>query len=260
MILTVLKSKKPVLGAFCLMSVLVSGSAHALTDDSTGSGWLKTVNGASIATPTFPGSDNYTFISVPAVSITSPGLADRLIAPDNALSLQLFSPDPSFSVGVVSRFSGVTSFSNFGLSDNNWSVQPGVYFEMWPQSDNFRIRGELRQAGDGLSGMIGTIGADFVQRLGKFTISAGPHMSLQGNGTQDGDYGIANLAGGYNNRSLGAAGIVRFAASGAWTTSVYANYDRIMSGQAGDTAGRTGVFSDQVTIGASFNMTFPTAR
>lgn len=260
MISTVLKSKKPVIGAFCLISVLVSGQAHALTDDSAGSGWLKTVNGASIATPSFPGSETYTFISVPAVSVTSPGLADRLIAPDNALSLQLFSPDPSFAVGVVSRFSGVTSFSSFGAVDNSWSVQPGVYFEMWPQTDTFRIRGELRQSGDGLSGIIGTLGADFVQRLGKFTISAGPRMSLSNNSQQDGDYGIANLAGGYNSRSLGAAGIVRFAASGAWTTSVYANYDRIMSGQANETTGKAGMFSDQVTIGASFNMTFPTAK
>ena len=260
MILTAMKSKKPVLGVFCLISVLMSGQAHALTDDSASAGWLKTVNGASISTPSFPGSENYTFISVPAVSVTSPGLADRLIAPDNALSLQLFSPDPSFSVGVVSRFSGMTNFANFGAVENNRSVQPGVYFEMWPQTDTFRIRGELRQAGDGLSGVIGTLGADFVQRVGKFTISAGPRMSLANNGPQDGDYGIANLAGGYNSRSLGAAGIVRFAASGAWTTSVYANYDRIMTGQAGEAAGKTGIFSDQVTIGASFNMTFPTAR
>lgn len=260
MISTVLKSKKPIIGAFCVISVMMSGSAHALTDESVGSGWLKTVDGASISTPSFPGSDSYTFITVPAFSVSSPGVADRLIAPDNALSLQLFSPDPSFSVGVVSRFNGVSNFSGFGSTDNNWSVQPGVYFEMWPQTDNFRIRGELRQAADGLSGVIGTVGADFVQRIGKFTISAGPHMSLSGNANSDGDYGIANLAGGYNNRSLGAAGIVRFAASGAWTTSVYANYDRIMTGQPNEMSPRNAMFSDQVTIGASFNVTFPTAR
>lgn len=260
MISTVLKSKKPVLGAFCVISVLMSGSAHALTVDSVGSGWLNTIGGAAIATPSFPGSDSYTFISVPAVSVASPGLADRLIAPDNALSLQLFSPDPAFAVGMVGRFSGASNFANFSSLENNWSVQPGVYFEMWPQADNFRIRGELRQANDGLSGVIGTLGADFVQRLGKFTISAGPRMSVAGTTGQDGDYGIANLAGGYNNRSLGAAGIVRFAASGAWTTSVYANYDRVITGQGGEATSRAGMFSDQVTIGASFNMSFPTAK
>lgn len=260
MISTVLKSKKPVLGAFCVISVLMSGSAYALTADSAGSGWLNTIGGAAIATPSFPGSDSYTFVSVPAVSLASPGLADRLIAPDNALSLQLFSPDPSFSVGMVSRFSGASTFASFGSLDNNWSVQPGVYFEMWPQADNFRIRGELRQSHDGLSGIIGTLGADFVQRLGKFTISAGPRMSVGGVAGPDGDYGIANLAGGYNNRSLGAAGIVRFAATGAWTTSVYANYDRVISGQSDDATNKTGIFSDQVTIGASFNMSFPTAK
>ena len=260
MISTVLKSKKPVFGAFCLISVLMSGSAHALTGDSAGSGWLNTIGGAAISTPTFPGSESYTFVSVPAVSISSPGLADRLIAPDNALSLQLFSPDPTFSVGVVSRFNGASSFSNFGTTDNNWSVQPGVYFEMWPQADTFRIRGELRQMADGLSGMIGTLGADFVQRLGKFTISAGPHMSLSSAGGPDAEYGIANLAGGNNNRSLGAAGIVQFAATGAWTTSVYANYDRVMTGQQNETTGKSGMFSDQVTIGASFNVMFPVNR
>lgn len=260
MISTVLKRKKQICCAFSLTSVLISGSALALTDESAGTGWLKTVNGASIATPSFPGSDAYTFIAVPAFSVTSPGLADRLIAPDNALSLQLFSPDPSFSVGVVGRFSGASAFSSFGAVENNWAVQPGVYFEMWPQADNFRIRGELRQAGDGLSGVIGTLGADFVQRIGNLTISAGPRMSLGSAGSIENEYGIANLAGGYDNRSLGAAGIVRFAASGAWTTSVYANYDRVISGQQNDATGRSGIFSNQVTIGASFNMAFPTSR
>jgi hypothetical protein len=260
MISTVLKSKKPIIGAFCLISVLISGSAHALTGESSGSGWLNTISGASISTPNFPGSDSYTFISVPAVSLSSPGLADRLIAPDNALSFQLFSPDPTFSLGVVNRFNSVGNFSNFGSTDNNWSTQSGVYFEMWPQADNFRIRGELRQANDGFSGLIGTLGADFVERLGKFTISAGPRMTVSDGGVAQRDVGIATLAGGYNNRSLGAAGIVRFAASGAWTTSVYANYDRVITGQSGEAAPKTGMFSDQVTIGASFNMAFPTAR
>jgi outer membrane protein len=260
MISTVLKSKKPVFGAFCLISVLISGSAHALTVESSGAGWLNTIGGAAISTPNFPGSDKYTFIAVPSVSLSTPGLADRLIAPDNALSLQLFSPDPSFSLGVVNRFNPVGNFSGLGGSDNNWSVQSGIYFEMWPQADNFRIRGELRQASDGLSGLIGTLGADFVERIGKFTISAGPRMTLSEAGSTERDPGIASLAGGYNNRSLGAAGIVRFAASGAWTTSVYANYDRVMTGQSGEAAPKTGMFADQVTIGASFNMTFPTAR
>lgn len=260
MISTVLKSKKPAFGAFCVVSVLMVSPAHALTAEASGSGWLNTIGGAAIATPSFPGSDTYTFVSVPAVSLSSPGLADRLIAPDNALSLQLFSPDPSFSVGVVSRFRDVSQYMNVGSLENSWSVQPGLYFEMWPQADNFRIRGELRQSNDGLSGVIGTLGADFVQRIGKLTISAGPRMSVAGNGTPDVDLGIANLAGGYNNRSLGAAGIVRFAASGAWTTSVYANYDRIINSQSGETSSKSGMFSDQVTIGASFNMSFPTAK
>lgn len=260
MISTVLKSKKPFLCAFSMMSVLVSGSAYALTGDSAGSGWLTTVSGSSVTTPSFPGSESYTFIAVPAFSVSSPGVADRLIAPDNALSLQLFSPDPSFSVGVVGRFTGPATFAKFGATDNSWTVQPGVYFEMWPQSDNFRIRGELRQANDGLSGLIGTVGADFVQRIGKLTISAGPRMSLGGIGPAEGEYGIANLAGGYNNRSLGAAGIVRFAATGAWTTSVYANYDRVMDREDGDLGGRPSMFSEQVTIGASFNLNFPASR
>jgi len=229
-------------------------------------GWLVSVNGKSIVTPSFPGSEHFSFINFPAISVASPNLSDHLIGQDDSLSLVLFSPYPSLSVGAIGRYDpNHSSFDAFSGPNKRWSVEPGVFAEYWASPDLLRIRGELRLGATSASGMTGDLSADFAQRIGKFVISAGPHVGVSGVGYADARYGTSDTS--YlpsetiGARSFGATGKLKFAAGRNWSTSFYANYDRVVIPGANNqkNTNATG-FNDEIRVGASFNMTFtPTA-
>jgi MipA family protein len=238
---------------------IIGGSA-AFAAETLNPGWLVTINGKMISTPAFPGSYSYSFIHFPAVSVNSPDAADHWVGRDQNLSLVLFSPDPALAIGAVSRYAPQRDQqSNFSSKDKRWSVEPGIFAEYWASPDTLRIRGEVRFGADGSSGMTGSLGADYVQRLGKFVFSVGPRFGMSGvdytAAQYSGDFSTLGVTGsGVDARSFGAAGLVKFAASQNWSTSFYANYDRVTFSNSGGAANKTSV-SDDVRVGASIDFT-----
>jgi outer membrane scaffolding protein for murein synthesis (MipA/OmpV family) len=238
---------------------MMSGGA-AFAAESVNPGWLVTINGKMIATPAFPGSDTYSFIHFPAMSVNSPDTADHWIGRDQNLSLVLFSPDPSVAIGALSHYApDQDPQSNFSTKDKRWSVEPGLFAEYWASPDTLRIRGEVRFGADGASGMTGSLGADYVQRLGKFVFSVGPRFGMSGvdytSAQYNGDFSSLGLTGsGVDARSFGAAGLVKFVAGQNWSTSVYANYDRVTFSNSNGSAPKTSV-NDDVRVGASIDFT-----
>jgi outer membrane protein len=230
-------------------------------------GWLLSVKGAMISTPSFPGGDRYSFINFPAVSVETPSISDHLIGKDESLSLILFSPNPSVALGAVGRYDPLrASQQGFASNDTRWVVEPGVFAEYWAAPNTLRIRGEIRLGSDGVAGLTGTLGADYVQRVGKFTVSAGPRIGVSGTdytaAQYGGDFAALGASGGsIDARSFGAAGLVKFAAGKNWSTSVFANYDRVMLTTGASQNIKPPTINDEVRVGASinFNLT-PTGR
>ena len=223
-------------------------------------GWLMSVNGKSITTPSFPGSERYSFVSFPTISVEAPDMSDHLVGRDETLSLVLFSPNPAIAIGAVGHYdaqkAGQSALSG---NDKRWAVEPGIFAEYWPAADAFRIRGEIRLGTDGLAGMTGSLGADYVQRVGKFVLAAGPHVAMSGTDYSSAQYGgdYANLGasgGSIDACSFGAAGLVKFAIGQNWSTSVFANYDRIMMTSTSATGTKTPVLNDEVRVGATLNI------
>ena len=249
-------------GSFVAISIALFQTAQS--SDRVNTGWLMAVSGNTISTPSFPGSDHYSFVSYPSLSVASPGTADSFIAPDDSLSVTLFSANSDFSLGAVSRYDeNRASPMNPASTDHRWAFEPGVFAEYWPSNDAVRVRGEVRMGADDFSGVTGTLGADFVQRIGKFIFSAGPRMSLSGTNYANAQYSDAAAAFGagrneVGSRSLGAAGLLKFASGNSWTTAVYANYDRVLNPAAATQANRPLAYTDEVTVGAAFNFVFPT--
>ena len=241
------------------------GGTAAKAAERPNPGWLVSVNGKTIVTPSFPGSEHFSFINFPAISVASPNLSDHLIGQDDSLSLVLFSPNPSLSVGAIGRYDpNRSTFESVSAPNKRWVVEPGVFAEYWASPDLLRIRGELRLGAAGVAGMTGDLGADFVQRIGKFVISAGPHMGMSGieyANARYGDTGSQYLPGEtIASRSFGATGHVKFAAGRNWSTSFYANYDRVMTpGTDTQKNSNASGFNDEVRVGASFNMNFTPA-
>jgi MipA family protein len=242
--------------ATLFFAVVAAGSAKAA--ERANPGWLLSVDGATISTPDFPGSERYSFINFPAVSVDTPSLSDHLVGNDESLSLVLFSPNPSVAVGAVGRYDPMRA-GRFVSGDTRWSVEPGVFAEYWPAPDKLRIRGEIRLGTDSVAGMTGTLGADYIQRIGKFTLSAGPRFAMSGTdytaAHYDADYAALGSAGGMiDARSFGAAGLVKFAAGKNWTTSVFANYDRVMLSSGNAQNNRPLGYNDEVRVGASLDI------
>jgi len=111
-----------------MSSIAILGAVLGQSDVSAAErpnpGWLVSVNGKSIVTPSFPGSEHFSFISFPASSVASPNLSDHLIGQDDSLSLVLFSPNPALSIGAIGRYDpNRSTFDSFaGLNKNGrWS-------------------------------------------------------------------------------------------------------------------------------------------
>jgi outer membrane scaffolding protein for murein synthesis (MipA/OmpV family) len=249
---------RAIVKASVFLAVVAASSSMAA--ERVNPGWLLSVSGATITTPDFPGSERYSFINFPAVSVEAPSLSDHLVGKDESLSLVLFSPNPSVAVGAVGRYDPLQT-GRAGLSSNEaqWSVEPGVFAEYWPAPDSLRIRGEIRLGTDSIAGMTGTVGADYVQRVGKFIITAGPHFGISGTDYTASHYGADYAALGYaggtiDARSFGAAGLVKFAAGKNWTTSVFANYDRVMLSGASTQGTKPLGYNDEVRVGASLDI------
>ena len=223
-------------------------------------GWLMSVNGTTITTPSFPGGDRYSFVNFPMVSVETPSISDHLVGKDESLSLVLFSPNASVAMGAVGHYDPMRAGrEGFSTNDSRWVVEPGVFAEYWPSPDQLRIRGEIRLGTDGVAGLTGTLGADYVQRVGKFVVSAGPHVGMSGTdytaAQYSADYSALSLSGGaIDARSFGAAGLIKFAAGKNWSTSVFANYDRVMLSTTTSQGTKPTTFNDEVRVGASLNI------
>ncbi len=246
--------------AKAMVFVTAMAATSAQGAELVNAGWLMTVSGKTIATPSFPGSSHYSFVSFPEISVEAPSIADHLVGRDETLSLTLFSPNPSVSFGAVGRYDPSKADQNsFSGNDKRWAVEPGVFAEYWPAPDAVRIRGEIRLGTDGLAGLTGSLGADYVQRIGKFVLAAGPHIAMSGGDYAAAEYGgdFANLGtsgGSIDARSFGAAGLVKFAIGENWSTSVFANYDRVVTSNALATNGKIPAVNDEVRVGASLNI------
>lgn len=234
--------------------------------DKVNTGWLMAVSGAAISTPQFPGSETYSFVSLPPAIAASMAAADSFIAPDDSLSFALFGRDPDFSIGAVGRYGSDGSKSGAAAllphTESEWGVEPGVFAEFWPDPNALRLRGELRMGAEGSVGMIGSVGADFVRRIGGLVFAAGPRLSISDDTYANSHSGIGpeGTPGASGVRSLGAAGLVRFVSRDQWSTALYANYDRrLNSPQMSETTGKTGGGAS-LSIGASFNYVFPIPR
>ena len=122
------------------------------------------------------------------------------------------------------------------------TVEAGGFVQVF-LGENFRVRGELRQAVNGHDGLVGDIAADFIVRDGDNTIfSIGPRAHWADNDFHDAYFGVpvaipaAGLAA-YNPGSgfyaVGARAGLTQRLGRNWGLFGYAGYDRLI-GDAAD--------------------------
>lgn len=234
--------------------------------------WIVTVKGSLGVSPAWSGSDRMSFFGYPSVSYRHVGEKPRFTAPSDSASITLFDTSwvrAGVAVGYsAGRYSG-SERSLWGLKDVGWSVQPGVFLELWP-TEFLRTRIEARYAVGNVHGLVGMIGADFVKSFDRLTLAVGPRVKWGNHKFNNEMYGVrfedTLITAGFLQPFKGKAGIssvgVAASASYTWsdelTTSVYGGYDRLV-GSAGDSpiVNRLGSRS-QYTAGVSAAYSFAT--
>jgi outer membrane scaffolding protein for murein synthesis (MipA/OmpV family) len=234
-------------------------------------GWLVTIKGNLVVSPNFPGSKQYSFIGYPTLSVRRTNDPSRFGAPDDGLSIGLYGDEPHWTVGFIGRYQQGRYVSDngglAGIQDARWALEPGIYGEYWLLRDQVRFRGEVRYGLFGYNGFVGRLGADFVQNWGKFAVSAGPRMALGGSDYMNTYYGVSATDAQNNARvtaykadpgvvSVGAAAAAYYVINDNWSTTVYANYDRLVGSAQASPIVKTFGSPNQFTFGTMLNYSF----
>ena len=261
--------------SLAVLTALVAGSTMAQAADllfapepiQDSSGWIVTVKGNLRVGPSYPGSDEFSFIGYPSLSFRRAGTVERFSAPDDGLSFS-FLEDSAVRFGVVGRFVGGRYLQDnrelFGLEKIDWAVEPGVFVEYWPL-DFLRARAEIRRGFNGHEGFVADFGLDAVQRFGAFTVSIGPRLALGDNEFTRTYFGVTPAEAALNGQvtpyrpsggitSVGATGAISYDWSQQWSTTAFITYKRLV----GDAADSPIVerFGSENQIGAGLTVSY----
>jgi outer membrane scaffolding protein for murein synthesis (MipA/OmpV family) len=261
--------------SLAVLAAIVAGSTMAQAADpifspepiQDSAGWIVTVKGNLRVGPSYPGSDEFSFIGYPSLSFRRAGTVERFGAPDDGLSFS-FLEESAFRFGVVGRFVGGRYLQDnpelFGLEKIDWAVEPGVFVEYWPV-DFLRARAEIRRGFNGHEGFVADFGLDAVQRFGAFTVSIGPRLALGDSEFTRTYFGVTPIEAALNGQvtpynpsggitSVGATGAISYNWSEQWSTTAFVTYKHLV----GDAADSPIVkrFGSENQIGAGLTLSY----
>ncbi len=219
----------------------------------------------------FPGAKS--FIVLPSIHIAylKPGEHDSFYTQDDSFDFRIIDT-PFFKAGPAANFVSRRGLSGgngqfFGLRNVGDSIELGGFVEVWPAPDRLRLRGEIRKAVSGHNGLVGSVGADFIGRLGPFQASIGPRVKFGDQRYVDRYFTILPFEAALNGRvtpyqarggvtSVGAFATARYDFNQTYSATLFGGYDRLAN-SVGDspvatTLGRRDQFTGGVTLAYSF--------
>ncbi len=247
------------------------GSIRTMRPTSDASGvYVVTLTGNGQFVPRFPGSNDLTGFYYPSVNIRRIEEPARFAAPDDGFSISVLDDEPSVRVGPVVRVQSGRYLSDdrrlFGLQKLNFSAEPGVFLEYFPVSF-IRARVELRYSLNGVEGLVGNAGIDFIAPYDRFTFSLGPRITFADANYMRDYFGVRPFEAALNGRlpayhpgaglmSAGVMGSATYKWNETWSTTGYAGYNRLVDDAARSPIPRIIGSRDQLTIGASVSYSF----
>ena len=207
-------------------------------------GWTVTLKGNALTQPSYPGAKDNGFVFYPGGSLRKAGTPATFSTPDEGIGFALYDAG-WLKAGPVGTFVGARRAKDHkaltGLHDVDWTVEAGAFVELWPM-EKLRMRAELRHGFHGHHGIVAEFGADWVEKYGAWTFSAGPRLALASDKfmkkyfTVDAPSAVLTGLPAFNAKGgLKSVGVT-VAAKYDWTknfsTTLWGRYDRL-SGDAG---------------------------
>lgn len=234
--------------------------------------WIVTVTANIQATPRYPGSDDYTAIGYPSISISKVGDPVRFSSPDDGISFSFYDSS-KVHVGVTARYVPGRYYGDdrrnlIGLRDAQYAIEPGVFLEYYPV-EWLRTRAELRHGIFGHHGFVGSLGADVIQPFDRWQVSVGPRFNFGDESFAKRYFGVqpfeSALNGGLrpfkpdNYFTVGALGALTYTFNETWAVTGYVGYNRIVGSSSNSplVSGRYGT-PNQYTFGMKVNYSFTT--
>lgn len=231
--------------------------------------WTATLKANLGASPAYDGSKTISPYALPGVSFHRAGTDPGFSAPDDNISLALFDKG-WLKAGPVGHFSGARSATNHkeltGLKDRPWTLEAGAFVEAWA-TPKLRARVELMHGFHGHYGYVANAGIDWVEKIGPWTLSAGPRLTFADRHAMDKLFSVTATEAAANGnigafaakaslKSVGFAGAATYQWNKAWATTAYARYDRLTGSAAQSPITSKLGSKNQVTFGAILAYSF----
>nr|WP_309083321.1 MipA/OmpV family protein [Chelativorans sp.] len=231
--------------------------------------WYLTVGAVGLVAPKFEGAERRAFTIQPIISLGRQGSSVPFSSRNDNISLA-FIDTQTFRAGIagklVFRRDGDTADELEGLDPVRFGVEVGGFAEVYP-TDWLRIRGEVRRGFRSHEGIVADVAADaFTDLTPTLRLSGGPRISFASQEYFDAHYGVdaedavesglSRYDPGGGIKSVGAGGALTWQTTEKITTSIFAEYERLMGPAADSSLVEERGSANQLSFGLSATYRF----
>ena len=249
--------------AACAVAIALPASAADKAAPPANPGWTVTLRANGYLAPQYEGSKTLAPMAAPGFGLRRAGTEAAFSTPDDSISYALFDAG-WLKAGPAGRFKSARRARDHnelaGLRDVDWTIEGGVFAEIWPM-EKLRARVEALRNFHGPQGVDINSGVDWVEKTGAWTLALGPRLSIANDHFMRAYFSVtpaeALLSGNLGAyraksgiKSYGVAGSANYRWNQSWDTTFYGGYDRLAhAAAASPIVAKTGS-RNQFTVGA----------
>ena len=232
--------------------------------------WIVTLKASIGASPKWNGSDDFSFVGFPGISLRRPWKPAVWQSPDDNPGFS-FIDQSGFSLGAAFKYRGGRDSKDdrllLGIHDTHWTVEGGLFVHYWAVPEVLRAKMEVRHGVRSDDGLVADFGVDVVQKYNQFTFAVGPRLTLANSQFMRYHFGITEadafhngiLSSWHPDGGLYSAGVfssIEYQLDEKWSIGVHGGWERLLADAAKSPIIKEAGSQDQFSVGATVKYTF----